>query len=913
MSKKLKSAFSIPNAEKFNEIIINNFYTRLSNSVPSICREKDEVCLSERDLQKTEEVILKGILRTEDFMKRIYQTNLSSKVMLPQNCRFYSPLEESGCNIIVIEEPPRMRTIRVTPSLLSEYELLKSKGMDIPEYTKILEDKKPSGHYHLYLSFPYVVYTIALNQRNKLNIMYLNYRLQPLTSMNDFLLKANLPNIDSGCNVCMGDSLVYPGDGVSNIIEATDLVISAFWNGEFNADLYHVFSLYNQVAPELCGYLPWQYNSMINPSFIYNSKWILHDKTIGDIINSCVEGSGRQKGINDLVNSMLVENSPTKDKETKSYSMDSSLSIPIKVEETVGKSDGGKKVIPILTGCLNIGDDIIYKDKLYYVNSIITKKNKDFELSYKIELESEDSTEKIIVPFTDKDFQDSIRTKFMNETSSEVKIGDTKFHVGDYIRFKGPAGNTIKHLEKILTQRDGKSYVKLGKDFYNINILSNENVETFDVNNIKYYNIPLERNTRYIMYYDGDNSYTHWSDGCVATFTDINFDKDNLRYKFTVGLPSKFRELILEDNLPEKDNPLRLLPYEEPKSVEKSIMRLGDHIFRPDLSSIQFLRHPDGSIILVDPKKNDFPIAKGDLLNGNKKIEESFNLICNDGKLHVPGTNLDVTFTIGDRVVIVDWALMPPSECFKHRTITGFRTELTPKAGSAGYDSYNIMMDTVDDEGKNLSYKYIFSDSPSQIRIQIGKVRKVLSEFNGIKSGTKVTATQKSISGFMKKDVFSVVGILPDTGTTPQILCSNGHGIWFNDKSISNYEFTEVGNKKFSRMDETILDSIKFKPQQMDLVVNVSGRRPIPYVVLNDRYNPNKLIVCNTSALGGYYASLDYLPSNVVPYGVITERFTKEDLASVVDVPIIPNFHGGFTIAKKEKLICKIPRRFLNV
>jgi len=163
-----------------------------------------------------------NLVKVEDFYKRLMNSISMKGAIIPRNCR-YVDTSDSGYKIIVIEDPPAVRTVNVDLDFSSCEENFKITGKDkVIKLSDLIGKTKP---YKMTLSFPYVVYVLMFNQLNRFTRMKVFYRLSPISSENDYLLKANLPNIGSHQVVCLCE-IKEPYNGISDGVNS---VISAFW------------------------------------------------------------------------------------------------------------------------------------------------------------------------------------------------------------------------------------------------------------------------------------------------------------------------------------------------------------------------------------------------------------------------------------------------------------------------------------------------------------------------------------------------------------------------------------------------------------------------------------------------------------------------------------------------------------
>ena len=132
-------------------------------------------------------------------------------VLFPKGCRY--AYTRGTSTIFVIEQDPGIRS-------LSFYE-----GMVEHEYQGCDRTMRLS------LSMPYVVFLVHFKSK-RLSGLYCGWRTAPLRTMNDLISRPVLPNIHEGLAVCMD----HVGQG-ETFAEATENVITNFWNSSFNNDV----------------------------------------------------------------------------------------------------------------------------------------------------------------------------------------------------------------------------------------------------------------------------------------------------------------------------------------------------------------------------------------------------------------------------------------------------------------------------------------------------------------------------------------------------------------------------------------------------------------------------------------------------------------------------------------------------
>jgi hypothetical protein len=275
--------------------------------------------------------------------------------------------------------------------------------------------------------------------------------------------------------------------------------------------------------------------------------------------------------------------------------------------------------------------------------------------------------------------------------------------------------------------------------------------------------------------------------------------------------------------------------------------------------------------------------------------------ILKDNKLRIPSFDLDIEFDIGDRVVIADY-----SKSLKYittiRTITGFKI-----AGD------NLFVDTVDENNipestpyinfKIYDKSYIYSKSP---KVNIGLIRKIIDN-DLFKRGTKVRPKVKGISSFKKKDVHEIVGLITDTGSKPIILCSNGHTIWCDEKSLENFELIDKKSKLYNKSKLTeILENEKIycKFQSGDLadIKDVYDRTSYEDSIHLCGIGANNRIIFKILNSLNVYGSYNRSGRRIISqqYQTIPMPRYLPTTELIRGIGVIPNYHGWFTISNNS-------------
>jgi len=195
-------------------------------------------------------------------------STLEQTPLLPQGVRFihYGP----DYLIATVEQRPQMRSIRYI-------------HVDDP----------------ITISLPYVVF-VVLVMKGCVPVMRAFFRTTPLTSLNDHLLRAALPNIDPNGTVCIGQGNGGPVTTAS-YAERLTTVIDLFWSSFFTTSwtegVVRARSLFRHgraknrpsrheiTTGEFTGILrDWETLSKESPSFVLSAQWESYPDTLSSVI-----------------------------------------------------------------------------------------------------------------------------------------------------------------------------------------------------------------------------------------------------------------------------------------------------------------------------------------------------------------------------------------------------------------------------------------------------------------------------------------------------------------------------------------------------------------------------------------------------------------------------------------------------
>ena len=836
-----------------NEIRINASYaSKLKSDYPDNIDEKS-----------VPKVRLKN-LRTEIFMSKIMNqiSPQSNSDMVPINCRYIKKYSEF--TMVIIEEQPAMRSIRVSMDMGAEYERLKREGKwEKFGYKDFFnENSKP---YTFMLAMPYVIHILLFNPSNQLTRGKVYFRPKALLGMGDLMYIPPLLNVSGDMGVCYGDT-AYSSAG-RNLTKATELVTRSFWSSTFNTDYIDNYQKYASV-PGVSDYFTWQYYSHVDPMFIYNVEWIASSRKVGDVITSM---------------------------ESSSKLMDQGLKFKTLYDIFQKPTDSGKKLTPPRTRLekpllydicdgwnaepnllVHVGDPLSYsKGRVAYVDSFIGIQGAlqpffiRLEINGKLAIMKMTESVKKFVATKVKD----LRYEAQLETPDGMIIKS-----GDILNVTTTYGETFKKVHYIRKAIDGKIEIRLGSEFCF--------AESFDWSKVKKVDLEKPEIDGQIIDFNSTYKYlngTYYSQNPISKVCDVTFDE------ITTGrsghLVAKFRDTndskIYKIELSSKRYPMkRLYPVEEMQELPY-VFFVGRTLSCSSYAEVpsRAYKHPEIGVVLEHGHTRNIP-SYADTIK---------EFISDDGKhFHAESFNLELDFHIGDKVIVADWA--NPLEICRIKTIQGF---------TLNDNNRTIDFVLTDKYDKITSHRYV--DVNSAI-IKVGTIRKVTNKIDRVTSGTKIIAKEAGITCFPKKNVNIIVAFVIDTGGEPLVLCSNGCTLWYTDM-MEKFTRVTMKSKKWATLPHTSLDPSKIKIQVGDIVNGTySYHSTHGHLITRNRDNTGSRAI----QLPYYVDYDDYYPFNiefkseVVLDCIPNPRMTLSQQKEQGFVASFSNFHGGVSVTHKN-------------
>jgi len=754
------------------EIVIGEKFTSIIGSDDDIYEvERNYNYRNESKNVEFKPLYRKRTIKTKDFLNGLKINFTNCTEILPIGCKYFQTFDDK--KIIIIEEPPRMRTIKVDIGMEAVIQKLETTGK-LKEYGYENYLKNNKTPYSFQLSFPYVVFIILLSKSNGLLRMQPYFRLHPLTNLADYLFLAPLYNIPDSQTICLGGVESFP-----TVLETTASIIESFWLNEYNNDYNDNIDLYQKSdAFEVHDYLSWMYFSKLDPMFIYNVKWIKHDKNMSNIITS-----------------MKSNNIMNRDS-SSSYNLLHNI-ITGTTSEIFNHNVATKNVSYSLAfngGTLVVGDELIFENEKMYLYSILS--NDQGNSFTNVELENEKG-ELILVPYSE--FRNGFNKLFSKHELKEANVNGKLIKPDDIITFTTNGYLTYKRIKTIRTAPDGRIEALIGNDHY---LIENIEFSVMNLDDVKIDGEKLDKRKEYNIVVgvdDYNNSYrikkmlfSHISISVgghiLIRFKPANGRDDNINlnhkryedgtseYSFIdsnnfsePGILCHYDRLIYNS-----DNPENLKPFQIIKDKG---------IFIDNSTEVRYYCSPNDSSLtqIVD------------------KI-----LIENKTRLMIPRISCDVDFKVGDPIVYANWE--NPEDMLVIYSIDKFEYDETTSKLFIHCTSLN----------KKVQFKIPYINFRDSL-VNLGVVRKVESHCGGWKSGDKIRANLAGIPNFPKKDVNTIIAFINDGSTKyPMALCSNLCTLWMNEDTDMKFDVIPFKSKNWNKFENIPFDTTKIKWQHGD-------------------------------------------------------------------------------------------------
>lgn len=727
--------------------------------------------------------IKKKTLFTEDYLKRLNES--LSLSIIPPNCRYVEETQKGY--LVVIEEPPAYRTIKVDFSMESEIDKMRSSGkLQMYGYENFLRDS--SRPYKFQLAFPYVIFILYINKYFEIHDGQVYTRTQQMSGLSDYLLKMPMSNISDSGHICFGDHI---GGRHRSLMGAIQHAIMVFWSASFNTDyMYNYHDYVKKNIPILSSYLEWQYMSQANPMFIYNADWIRMSYNIGQRLEETKSrlrvASKKAMGYRELSEVFFTtqetgikEKSYKKSK--KSYTLYYDIAqgtyltgdMNVNVGDSFTTHKGKIAFIDTFAGFVD-GSDVRYVVLDIEGQKVMMKlhtKSKDF-LAKKIH--EQRTVDQVTLPNGENIKPQDIVVVKMNGTEAFYRV--------EYIRkSRGMQGEEIFE-------------VRMGSNYF---LSHNLDATKFDVGEPEIDGIKVVKDEQYIIV--RDNSYQ----GALTNAYRMYYDSVDVTSSGTIVLRFRNAHPALRGSTRNVD----LSRARANKAIYKidEVKRLNG-VFRVGRKLFYMTGGRDAPITPeVAWAAEGIVFREGNFSLNNVKAPDTLKTLVNGDRFFVEGADFDIEFKIGDKVVCANWD--NPLDVLTVKMIQGFKID------EREYGRLSFIL--ADREGKLSEQLYI--DGSQNGLINVGKIRKVTNKIGRLSAGTKIKANVAGIPCFPKKDVNIIVAFIIDTGTEPLVLCSNGCTLWLKDVE-EHFSKTTMKSKKWPKMPHAPLDLTKIKFQAGDII-----------------------------------------------------------------------------------------------
>jgi len=841
-------------------------------------------------------IINRRTIRTNKLLEKI-QDNLKNQLeykvdnLFPPNCRYFEQYQEGF--LVVIEEPPAFRTIAVEKDMSNELASLRASGK-LKEYGyENWQDENPNRPYMFNLAMPYVVFCLSFTKQYDILTGHVFFRPRPISGFSDPIFKAPFLNISEGNQaICFGDK-IHKGPKKS-IFTDTNHAISTFWSTVFNVDYMYNYVAY-QNTPGVSDYFTWEYYSHTDPMFIYNIDWIrFKNHTIGGVVEKMRDKilSRESQHERELSYNKLTSlfNAPQEGELTEVPGLDG-------VQEPLIYDVSQNLCVEMyhdLELNIEVGDSFKVKDKYLFIDSFLGFRKRVYA-SY-VNIQREDG--RIFKWKLTNKVKEFIAEKIKEErfiNSIELPTGET-LKAGDILILKNNHDQKVyRKVYYIRQSSNGDLEGRVGSEFYIMNNLP-EDCRVMDLSNPEYMGIKLEKDKHYFVI----RNSIHSSAPIVGTSKCKFLEITTGRYS---NLIAKFQDVYRSDSKPtiefsQNSTTPKLFKAEDCKPlppvfrIGRKLLYLRDQSQPGSMGETQVI--PNIGVARqrgCDLRSPSFSIYK-------ELIKDDTFTIC--------GPDLDIQFTIGDKVVVCDW--QNPINMLIVRQIEGFVTD---------NETGDIRFVLKDKNDEIIQYRYVKGGRTPVVNV--GKIRKITNIFEDITAGTKIIANKPGVSMFPKKDINIIVGFLYDTGgPEPLVLCSNCCTLWFSDV-INKFDHIPISDSKWESLKHAPINPSKMRFQAGDII---QGNRYYKERMGYLAYRPVTSRTIRAQRLD-YYTNYEesYSFDREFNREAMFDSFPNPRLTSTQEeklgfVNAFPNFHGMYTVTSKyfsQFLFANDPRSILNV
>lgn len=739
----------------------------------------------------TEPLYNKRTIFTKDYTQKLFERTKEASYILPPNIRYMQPLETGS--LVIVEEPPALRTIFVRFSIGGEIKRAKGKKcleLYDPDktYRNNMDLRSEKTKYHSFtLAMPYVIHFLNFGKTYQFQGGSVFFRKNQMRGFADVLYKAPLMNINDGQNVCYGSGPDFGTKLSLNL--AVENVLNGWWSSVYNTDYTYNYNEYISKGIEgLTSYMEWQYYSKQNPLFIYDIPWILHENNVSDQLERSKKYYHGHKDINRGLHAftsvMTVpiatgktakigkrvkkEKPLAKDicQSTMAYD-DNKQEYPLEVGFQFKNKKGDPITIDCFNGILNTG----------IITSVQLDRNGKCE-TWKV---NKKVWNYIIQSHRTLNYEDS------------TMLNGVKVKTGDIISLQDPIYK-VKSYRRVGLIRQGRSHdkreIQLSGNYYFEDKIKDVALMSLDAP--EYNGIKLKVGEEYIGVFQEDGMAGVLLRASFIQYKNVDIDSSG---KIIFAFEDRMREPY---NIRSENPNSSLYKQKDLRPITTFPFYSGFSLYCPRSSSSKpedYLYTHSGRII--SDMRFNYRAMSPDYSGYTE------NLITKD-RFFISGPT-DQEYTIGETVIHVNFR--DPVETLRVKRITSF---------IRNKENGNIDFLLEDKNGKMTTHNYI---DASKGKIFTGSIRKIVSNINDIYAGTKIVpkAKESGIPGYTKKSVNIIIGFITDTGGEPMVLCSNCTTLWFSDL-IEKFELHKFDSKEWKTLEHMPIELSKIKAQPGDLL-----------------------------------------------------------------------------------------------
>ncbi len=748
---------------RLNEIYSHLYYSDFEDNNPE---------------KKSEAIIKRKTIFTEDYIKRLHGGSSNQVGVIPPNCRYIEELTKGY--IVVIEEPPALRTIKLRMSLAGEVAKLQQDGR-LEAYGYKASIAQTLDH-RLSLAFPYVIFLLYISEYYSCHIGKVFVRPAQMSGLSDYICTIPLTNISDYQTVCFGDD---GGKRQRSLSAAIQHIIMVFWSAQFNTDYTYNYTAYRN-TPILNSYLEWQYMSRENPMFIYNADWIKYGGSTNINIGSQIDK------IKDELQIRGRTSLGYKDLSDVFYKTQDS---GIDIKPSLRSKKTHRLFYDICQGIY------LYNNVYVNVGDTVKMHNGDFaHIDSFAGFMSGGDIQYILMDYKGKKFQIKLTSNAMDfltkniDAQRKVQEATLKNGVvvkpGDILIMKDGISESFRKIHYIRKSRGENEDIIELKMLNNYYLAHKIEAKLFNIKNPELCGIPLKEDSKYLVV-RSTRENKPLSSARIYKFDSIDVDSNQtLLAIFKSGISGSSDYKI---NLSQS--------FALPPVINLNEVKKLDNIFRVGRKAFTLER--DGTA----PKSTSVWAQNGRTLysgryNLNVPSIDSLKSLLNKDTFSIQGADFDTTFKVGDKVIVANW--LNPLDVLNIKSIAGFKFDETKG---------NISFILIDKNEKLTEEPYINSTG----YIATGKIRKVTNKFENLSVGTKIIAKEAGIAAFPKKDINIIVSIIIDGPYEPLVLCSNGCTLWYSTV-MEKFERITMKSKRWKTLQHTSLDLSKIKFQTGDII-----------------------------------------------------------------------------------------------